>query len=79
MKVITTKLKRYKIVAYIVSIIFLPIRLPMMLLIILGEFSEKLLDVIDRVCWRTLDKIVKIFKFDEIARKQWGINKEKFK
>ncbi|NCI19909.1 hypothetical protein EJM73_08345 [Clostridium botulinum] len=79
MKVITTKLKRYKIVAYIVSIIFLPIRLPMMLLIILGEFSEKLLDVIDGVCWRTLDKIVKIFKFDEIARKQWGINKEKFK
>lgn len=79
MKVITTKLKRYKIVAYVVSIVFLPIRLPMMLLIKLGEYSEKLLDIIDNFCWGIIYKISDVFKFEEIARQQYETNKEKFK
>lgn len=56
-----------------------PIRLPLFLLIKLGEITDKILDIIDDFVWKIIHKIADIFKFEEIAKEQYETNKEKFK
>lgn len=79
MKVITTKLKRYKIVRWILEILILPIRLPVFALFKIGEVADKVLDFIDDLTHKFMHKIDKTFKFEEAAREQYKTNKDKFK
>lgn len=68
MKAVTTKLKRYKILNTILLIIFLPLVLPMSLLIKLGEGSNWFFDHIIYPIVKFIRKvIVKVFKWDDIA------------
>ena len=79
MKVITSKLKRYKIVYWVLNILMLPIRLPIYIIFKIGELAEKGLDITDRFAYKIIDWIIKTFKFDEVAKEQYKTNKEKFK
>jgi hypothetical protein len=71
MKSITRKLKRYKILYFVLSIVFLPIRIPLILFILLGDFLEEVLGCIDCHVYKTMDKIAEVFKWDEIAEKKY--------
>lgn len=79
----TTKLKRYKVLKEIINIIVFPIRFPLFIMCILTERIFKLLENIlngfDSFLWWIMDSAVKIFKFDDIADRQYEKNKEKFK
>lgn len=79
MKVITTKLKRYKIISLFLNTLMFPVRLPFFILLVSGEFSDKVLDYVNGLEFKFISWIVKIFKFEEIAREQYKINKDKFK
>lgn len=79
MKYITTKLKRYKVVIWSLTIISLPVRFPLFIVYKIGKVSEKLLEAIDSLLYKILERIVKVFKFDDAARKQYKVNKDKFK
>lgn len=78
----TTKLKRYKLLMTVFNVISFPIRLPIFLLFILLEkatkISELILDHYDKFLYQTFAFMVKHFKFDEIADKQYEKNSEKF-
>jgi hypothetical protein len=80
MKVITTKLRRFKVVNYIVSIVLIPVRFPISLAFKLVE-SENLGKAMDKVSmfgYRMIEKISEMFKFEETARKQYETNPDKF-
>ena len=79
MKYITTKLKRYKFLCVVMSVIFLPIRLPLYLIVVLGEVANKIFNKVDCFGMKIIHSIADILKFEEIAKKQYEINKEKFK
>jgi hypothetical protein len=79
MKVITTKLKRYKTVCWILNILLFPIRLPVFALFKIGEVADKVLDFIDELAHKFMHKVDKTFKFEETAREQYKTNKSKFK
>ena len=79
----TTKLKRYKLLKLILNIVAFPIRFPLFLICVITEsiakLSENILDICDGVLWWIMRNVSKVFKFDNIADKQYEINKEKFK
>lgn len=79
----TTKLKRYKVLKVIINIIAFPIRFPLFIMCILTEcvfkLLENMLNGFDSFLWWMMDGVVKIFKFDDIADRQYEKNKEKFK
>ena len=79
----TTKLKRYKVLTATINIIAFPIRFPLFIMCILTESVFKLLENIlnglDGFLWWITEGMVKIFKFDDIADRQYEKNKEKFK
>lgn len=79
----TTKLKRYKLLITILNIISFPLRFPIFSFFIISEkitkISELILDTCDKFLYWIMNTIVKYFKFDEIADKQYEKNKEKFK
>ena len=83
MKVITTKLKRYRAVCYIICIIFSPITIPTAILFriseILSNVLEDIWDIIYNFRYKVICKVADVFKFEEIARQQREINKDKFK
>lgn len=78
-----TRLKRFKLLKLILNITSFPIRFPIFLsFIIIGKVAEILaiiLDGFDRILYWIMDSISKIFKFKEIADKQYEENKDKFK
>lgn len=76
----TTRLKRFKIINTFLLILTSPIRLPLIILMAIGEISTNIIDLFDdSVLCSTMESIVKKFKFDEIVDKQYEINKDKFK
>ena len=79
----TTKLKRFKLLKLILNVIAFPIRFPLFLICVITEgmakLSENILDGFDRILYWIMDSISKIFKFKEIADKQYEENKDKFK
>lgn len=79
----TTKLKRYKLLKAIINIIVFPIRFPLFIMYTITEYLFKLLenvlDSIDSLLWKIMNTLIKFFKFDAIADKQYEKNKEKFK
>lgn len=79
MKYKVTKLKRYKIIANTLGILVFPIRFPIWLVHMIGTISETLLDSIDLILVKLLEKIAEVFKFEEVANKQYEANKDKFK
>ena len=78
-----TRLKRFKLLKLILNITSFPIRFPIFLsFIIIGKVAEILaiiLDGFDRILYWIMDSISKIFKFKEIADKQYEENKDKFR
>lgn len=78
MKVITTKLKRYKIVWWITTFPFIPILLIFGLLWKIGEFAEGIANLIAGFRTDIVYKIADILKFEEEAKKQYGVNPDKF-
>lgn len=81
MKVITAKLRRVKIMIWTISIMLSPARLLLIGLYYIGEFSETILNTIDRACLKIMNGIIKRFDLDRIAREQYesGKYKDKFK
>lgn len=81
MKVITTRLRRYKITKIILNILVFPIRFPIFLIYWLEDLRpfEKLLYFIDNILLSTLECISIKFKFEEQAFKQKELNPSKFK
>ena len=79
----TTKLKRYKLLKAIINIIVFLIRFPLFIMYTITEYLFKLLenvlDSIDSLLWKIMNTLIKFFKFDAIADKQYEKNKEKFK
>lgn len=79
----TTKLKRYKLLRATLNIISFPIRFPIFLLYILLEEASKIAEVglntCDKFLYWLIESVVKYFKFDEIADKQYEKNEGKFK
>ena len=73
------RLKRYKVIYIILNILIFPIRFPLFILFKIGEISEKVLDFTDILAYKFMSWIVKIFKFEEIAKEQYKVNKNKFK
>ena len=68
MKAVTTELKRYKVLSTILMIIFLPLILPISLLVKLGEGAEWFFDHIIYAIVDVIRKVVvKVFKWDDIA------------
>lgn len=81
MKVVTMRLRRYKIIYYILNIIIFPIRFPIFLFYSLEELRlfEKLLELMDKILRNILERISVRFKFEEEAFRQKEINPDKFK
>lgn len=79
MKVITTKLKRYKVVWYFITIPFAPIFIILGVLVRVGEILEDLLGFFDKIRTSLVYKIANILKFESIAKKQYKNNPDKFK
>lgn len=81
MKVVTMRLRRYKIIHYILNIIVFPIRFPIFLLYSLEELRlfEKLLELMDKILRNILERISVRFKFEDEAFRQKKINPDKFK
>lgn len=79
MKYKVTKLKRYKIFVWIINILFLPIVLPSLILVFIGEKVEAILNIVDDIEQKIIYKISDILKFEEVANKQYEINRAKFK
>lgn len=79
----TTKLKRFKLLKLILNIIAFPIRFPLFIICVVTEgiakLSENILDIYDGVLWWIVEKVSKVFKFDDIADKQYEKNKDKFR
>lgn len=76
----TTKLKRFKITNTTFLILTSPIRLPLIILMVIGELATNIIDLFDEsVLCSIMEYTVKKFKFDEIADKQYETNKDKFK
>lgn len=79
----TTKLKRYKLLRIALNVISFPLRFPIFLFFIISEkitkIAEWILDTCDKFLYWVMENIVKYFKFDEIADKQYEKNREKFK
>ena len=69
-RLITTQLKRYKLVSFIILIIFSPILLPLALIIKIGEFGEFVLDFVIDIMEPIREFLVKTLKFDKVAMKQ---------
>jgi len=76
---ITTKLKRLIIIRIIVTLLLLPIRLPLIAFYKLGELSELIDDKIQGLYFKIEEQIIKKFNFDGIAKEQYGRNPTKFK
>ena len=78
-----TRLKRFKLLKLILNITSFPIRFPIFLSFIIivkvAEILAIILDGFDRILYWIMDSISKIFKFKEIADKQYEENKDKFK
>lgn len=74
MKVFIYRLKRYKFLYMLTNIIILPIRLPIFIIYksseLLTNVSDCILGFIDECLYKFNKSIVKIFKFEDIARKQ---------
>lgn len=70
-----TRLKRFKLLKLILNIISFPIRFPIFLSFIIIEKMAEILAIIldgfDRILYWIMDSISKIFKFKEIADKQY--------
>ena len=79
MKLKTTKLKRYIVIYVILNILMLPVRLSLFIIYKIGEFAGDGLDLSDDLGYKFMNWIVRIFKFEEIAKEQYKINKDKFK
>lgn len=81
MKVVTMRLKRYKVVKAILNTFIFPIRFPIFLMYLLESLrlSEKMLDFIDSILMRILEWISVRFKFEEEAFNQRKTNPDKFK
>lgn len=79
----TTKLKRFKLLKLILNIIAFPIRFPLFIICVvtggIAKLSENILDIYDGVLWWIVEKVSKVFKFDDIADKQYEKNKDKFR
>ena len=78
-----TRLKRFKLLKLILNITSFPIRFPIFLSFIIivkvAEILAIILDGFDRILYWIMDSISKIFKFKEIADKQYEENKDKIK
>lgn len=76
---ITTKLKRVKYTRWVIQIVIWIIFSPLFLLHLLGHISEMIIQFISDWYFKLERKVVKKYKVDEIARKQYERNPEKFK
>jgi hypothetical protein len=76
--VLTTKLKRYKLLNFITKVILSPFYILSLVLYGLSRFAELVHDWIENGLEFILMKIVHIFEWNEAAQKQNKTNPEKF-
>jgi hypothetical protein len=76
---ITTKLKRIKVLRIALGIISLPVRLPLLIIYKLGEWSEHLLNILEHGYSKLEYYIVDKFNWNNIAQEQYKNNPDKFK
>ena len=76
---ITTKLRRVKYLRLAFMAILLPIRLPLVIANILGQWCESLDGVINDTYSSYEDYFIDRFKLNDAARKQYKENPKKFK
>jgi hypothetical protein len=80
MLVITSKLKRVKILRWAFIIILSPIWLPLYGISWLGELAEDMAyKITDGLYFKFEGKIAKKFKWDDVAKEQKKMNPQKFK
>lgn len=79
MLVITGKLRRVRILRFIFSVLLFPLRLPLILLYLFGEQAEKLDNFIQSLYVKFEYYFVYKFNLNEVARKQYKNQPDKFK
>jgi hypothetical protein len=80
---ITTKLKRYKYLMNVINIMSFPLRFPLVLIYLgfekVAKFFESLVDFLDSQLFKIRDYFVHKLNWNEVAKEQRKINKDKFK
>jgi hypothetical protein len=79
MLVITSKLKRVKILRWAFIIILSPIQLTLYGISWLGELAEDMAYKVNGLYFKVEGKIAKKFKWDDVAKEQKKVNPDKFK
>lgn len=76
---ITTKLKRVRAMRFCAdALLFIP-RLPIILFYLLGQCAEWIDGLLETAYYKLEMKIVKAFRWNEVAREQYKKNPDKFK
>lgn len=77
---ITTKLKRVRYLRTITAILLFPLRLPLFLLYYIGKLAEEADGFLFQNSYNSLENfLVKYLKWNEVAKKQYKQNPDKFK
>lgn len=79
MLLITSKLRRIKILRFFANLITFPIRLPFILIYLLGQGAMLVNSFIVETYQKFEIFLVNKYKLDEVARKQFEENPQKFK
>lgn len=79
MLAITTKLKRIRYTRNVMQIVIWVVFFPLIILMWLGKLGEFLSGFIIDGYYQIESKIIKRFKWDDVARKQYKENPDKFK
>lgn len=76
---ITNRLRRIRYTRVVVQLLIWIVLLPFIILFFLGKASECIIDKASDIYIKLERKVVKRYNLDEVARKQYATNPEKFK